>query len=314
MSFWASILVTVCAVVGGETVCSVETCSPHTITLYNRIEMPLVGMGLAGMRGDLTKQSVWMHVEHGFRFFDGAQAKEWYDDVSAGDALQSLIQDGQVQRNDVFLSSKVHPGFLSEVPAAVQEMLQSWHTDVMDLVLLHYPACFSGIRDCQNKPTGDWREAWRALEALVDAGTIRAIGVSNFDLAQLEALWSMARIQPHVVQMWIDPFHQARAEVAFCKAHGAAVFSYSSLGTQWESIVGRNVVWENAVLASIAKKHVSSIPAIVLSYFIQQQIGVVPRSTSLHHVADNAKLLTQVVPLDKHDIASIDDLDGFYDN
>ncbi|KAF0694369.1 Aste57867_14738 [Aphanomyces stellatus] len=286
-----------------------------TTTLHNGVVMPLVGMGLAGMHGDLTTRSVHLHVDAGFRFFDGAQAKEWYDEVAAGGALFDLMQKGIVDRSDVFLSSKVHPASLDDAGAAVREMLSSWHTPVLDLVLLHYPRCFDGIRDCKDKPAGDWRSAWRVLEALVDEGTIRAIGVSNFDLHELDALWAHARIPPHVVQMWIDPFHQARADVAFCKSRGAAVFSYSSLGTQWEGIVGRNLVWESHVLRFIAAKHNASVPAVVLSFFLRQAIGVVPRSTSPSHVADNAKLLDgrHVVPLDMDDVAAIETMDGVYD-
>ena len=294
--------------------------------LHNGVEMPLIGAGLAGMKGDETRKSMRLSVAAGFRHFDGAQSKEWYDDVSAGDELAKIMAESpegpdKLKREDFFLVSKVHPTFLGHDKAveAVAEMLQSWKTDYMDLVLLHYPECGSWIPDCKDATGGDWRGAWRALEEKVDNGTIRAIGVSNFNVRQMEELWDWARIKPHVVQMWMDPFHQARDEYEFAVTHDAFVVSYSSLGTQWYyGEIGRNLVFENPVLHEIAEKRDASVPVVVLSWLLAKRpepVGVIPRSTDERHIADNARLLDGSFwdLLEEDDVDKIDNLDGMFD-
>ncbi|KDO33546.1 hypothetical protein SPRG_19180 [Saprolegnia parasitica CBS 223.65] len=301
-----------CAV--GDLACATDG---RNVRLSNGVWMPWVGQGLAGMKGDATTSAVQLHVAAGFRAFDGAQAKEWYDDVAAGNALAAIVQSTpSLSRRDFFIASKVHPAFLGRVEAAVREMFVSWHlsweVDAIDLVYLHYPACGDWIPDCRGQPTGDWRLAWRELERLYENGKIRALGASNFDATQLQDLWAMATTPPHVVQMWVDPFHQANDERAFVTRRGGVVVGYSSLGTQWPT----NPVWSSPVLQAIAAKHAASVASVVLSYFLQCGVAMIPRSTSLEHVQMNARLLEPHYAaslLDAQDRDAIAALDGQYE-
>jgi diketogulonate reductase-like aldo/keto reductase len=308
-----------------DNTCSTSSSSSSLMfRLRNGILMPRVGQGLAAMKGELTRTSMRLHVQHGFRHFDGAQSKEWYDDVSSGDELHKIIQEsnGSLQRKDFFIVSKVHPTFLSKVNEAVQEMFQSWkldwnNNDYMDLIMLHYPECGNWIPDCKNKRGGNWKQAWKDLETLYQQGKTKAIGVSNFNIDQLEQLWEFAQEPPHVVQMWLDPYHQARDEVDFAMKHGAFVVSYSSLGPQWEfGEINRNLVFESRVLLEIAEKHDTSIPLVVLSWMLRHNIGIIPRSTNPTHIEENAKLLHvdwAIKLLDDEDDERIKALDGVYD-
>ncbi|OQS00029.1 hypothetical protein THRCLA_21770 [Thraustotheca clavata] len=260
-----------------------------------------------------------MHFNHGFRAFDGAQAKEWYDDVAAGNALNDILQNSiSIKREDVFIVSKVHPAYLNRVETAVREMFTSWHLnwakDAIDLVYLHYPECGDWIPDCHGQPRGDWKSAWKDLENLYHDGKIRALGVSNFNLNQLQELWSVASIPPHVVQIWIDPFHQAKPEGSLFLGNGGVVVSYSSLGTQWlRPPLYKNPVMSNPLLKTIAAKHQTSVALVVLVYFLRQHIAVIPRSTFIEHIKANSQLLNPNFVnsiLDASDIAAIDALDG----
>jgi diketogulonate reductase-like aldo/keto reductase len=97
--------------------------------------------------------------------------------VSDGDiGVQALLRSGKL-RDDIFITTKIHPQDLGYHPtmAAFKTSLKAFSTDYVDLVLLHYAACFGSL--CSTEPQGTWRESWRALEDLVREGQVLAIGV-----------------------------------------------------------------------------------------------------------------------------------------
>lgn len=288
-----------------------------TTQLSNGVIMPLTGVGLAAMKGELTRESVRGHIRAGFRLLDGAESTDWYDDASAGDEVGKIEK---LQREDLFIVTKVHPLHLSHDGAfeSVNRLMELWnHTAYLDLVLLHYPECGSWIPQCKKKTGGDWMAAWKALEEHYNAGRIRSLGVSNFNVEQLNELWGKADVRPHVIQTWMDPFHQARDIMEFAVEHGIRMTSYSSLGTQWlYNNVKRNLVFENHILKDIAQRRGVSITTVVLAWLLKKGIAVIPRSTTREHIEENAKLLEPGYfesIIDPDTAEEIDQLDGRYD-
>jgi hypothetical protein len=94
---------------------------------------------------------------------------------TCGRFVQALLRSG-VLRDDIFITTKIHPQDLGYQPtlAAFENSLKSFSTDFIDLVLLHYAACFGSL--CSSEPKGTWRDSWRALEDLVREGRVLAIG------------------------------------------------------------------------------------------------------------------------------------------
>ena len=80
----------------------------------------------------------------------------------------------------------------------VAQTLRDLHTKYVDLVLLHYPECWGTL--CEGKPEGTWQDSWAALEELAREGSVRAIGVSNFNVGELDQLLKLARVKPALVQ------------------------------------------------------------------------------------------------------------------
>ena len=168
--------------------------------------MPRVGFGTAGL-GERTGEAVRAALAAGYRLLDSAQAREWYREDLVGEALAATA----LPREDVFVTTKIHPRHLGyeQTAARVAHSLRELHTDRVDLLLLHYPSCWGDL--CGGvAPAGTWRESWRALEAAKAAGQASALGVSNFDAAQLLELLAWAKEPPDVVQAHSDPFSQAR--------------------------------------------------------------------------------------------------------
>eukprot|EP00512_Aurantiochytrium_limacinum_P006071 CAMPEP_0171515262 /NCGR_PEP_ID=MMETSP0959-20130129/3348_1 /TAXON_ID=87120 /ORGANISM="Aurantiochytrium limacinum, Strain ATCCMYA-1381" /LENGTH=326 /DNA_ID=CAMNT_0012053771 /DNA_START=37 /DNA_END=1014 /DNA_ORIENTATION=- len=269
----------------------------QTKELWNGVTIPRVGFGTAGMRGAETERVVRYALEAGFRHFDGAEATEWYDDAALGRALTKYLNETpSVSREDLFLTTKVHPKNLgrTRTHAAIENMLVRLQTSYLDLVLLHYPVCGSWIPACQGvDPEGDWLEAYSVLEEYYDKGTIRAIGLSNVGRYEIARCMSEARVTPHVVQNWMDPFHQDADVRAECEQHRIAYTSYSTLGTQWQyrEPYKRNLVFENEALLAIAKRTSRSVQETVLLWALQRDAIILPRSTSKNHIEANAKLL-----------------------
>ena len=255
----------------------------HQHALSNGVLFPAVHFGTAGLGAPTqVEAAVRSAFRFGFTAVDTAQAIEWYDEEAVARVVREVEQrdedaeeivstmGAQPPPPHVFVTTKLHPrdhGYES-CARRVTESFGLFGRPI-DLFLLHYPACYPGL--CEQ--TGTWRESWRALEEAYHSGTVRAIGVSNFALSELEELLRMtsnstladintdtstetdqgadtargggeggggsgiapSRVAPHVVQNYMDPFAQARPVRSFCKRHGIHFTSYSTLGGQWNA-------------------------------------------------------------------------------
>mmetsp|Transcript_11366 Transcript_11366/g.25245 ORF Transcript_11366/g.25245 Transcript_11366/m.25245 type:complete len:214 (-) Transcript_11366:29-670(-) len=203
-----------------------------------------------------------------------------------------------VPRESVFLQTKVPPeDFGAEVTKrVVLRSLQRLQTDYLDSVLLH-------------EMRGRWQEAWRALEDMYESGKARAIGASNVNEKTLSALLRM-RVKPHIVQNWMDPFHQDKKVREICKREGVQYQAYSTLGIWWQRFGGH---WSNPVLVqpklkAIAAAHGRDVAQVVLNWATRQDVAVIPASTKLARQRSNLNCLDFI--LSQQEIAEIAALDG----
>mmetsp|Transcript_1888 Transcript_1888/g.5511 ORF Transcript_1888/g.5511 Transcript_1888/m.5511 type:complete len:403 (-) Transcript_1888:530-1738(-) len=269
------------------------------------VRMPMVGFGTAGM-SDRTDQAVAWALDSGYRLLDSAQAQEWYRE----DLVSAALQRSGVARGNVFLTSKLHPRHHGTVSASRQlnQSLAAFKTEYLDLLLLHYPRCWGDL--CGKvRPQGTWQDSWRALEQAVDDGRLRAIGVSNFNVGELEELQRMARVPPAVVQNHIDLFAQNRDVQWWCRHTRTLCQAYSSQGSQWV-MRGHspNPVLHSPVVLNISA-HMGRTPSqVVLRWGLQSGHAVIPQSSNREHIASNFNLFDFVLPLDA--MQRLDSLDG----
>ena len=162
-------------------------------------------------------------------------------------------------------------------------------TRALDLVLLHSPYCwpYHCTLEQESQP---WQAAWLTLESLKTAGLVANIGVSNFDLAQLQQLQGLSNTRVAAVQNWCDPFHQDRWVRSLAARSGMVYMAYSSLGTQWLGKTGgSNPVLESPVLRGIGAEHGgASVSEVVLCWLLQEGVVAIPRSGSAAHIAANS--------------------------
>lgn len=274
------------------------------VTLRSGARMPRVGFGTAGL-GERTGEAVSAALSAGYRLVDSAQAREWYREDLVGEALAATA----LPRDAVFVTTKVHPRHLGFAATAerVGVSLRELRTSYVDLLLLHYPACWGDLCGGQ-APAGTWRDSWRALEAAKAAGSARALGVSNFDAQQLRELLDWAREPPDVVQAHSDPFSQNGELQRLCAQRGVVFQAYSSLGLQWWAQgYHRNPVLHAPVVEAAAAAHRVQPAQVVLRWALHRGQCVIPKTADPEHMRVNREL---GFALTQEELAAIDQLDG----
>ena len=198
-----------------------------------------------------------------------------------------------------------------------RELYGSEDARPIDVVILHSPYCWPGHCTPEEERV-PWQTGWRNLEQAMTDGHVLSIGVSNFDVKQLSELLRLSNTKVAVIQNWMDPFHQNRDVRRLAAEHGIVYMAYSSFGTQWEGkFGGSNPVFADDILIDIAKKHGTTVSAVVLSWLLQEGVVAIPRSASTEHIRQNAAPIEEGngslrVFLDDGDMEMIRSLDGIH--
>uniref|UniRef100_UPI0035902F7B aldo-keto reductase family 1 member B1-like n=1 Tax=Myxine glutinosa TaxID=7769 RepID=UPI0035902F7B len=149
----------------------------------------------------------------------------------------------------------------------------------------------------------DYIDTWKAMENLVDEGLVKSIGVSNYNITQLERLLSVARIKPLAIQIELHPYFTRDKLVQYCQDKGITVVAYSPFGAPdrefKNEVKDPCVLLQDPVVAAIAKKHGRTSAQVLLRYHIQRGIAVIPKSVTPARIVENAKVFD--FQLDKED-------------
>jgi diketogulonate reductase-like aldo/keto reductase len=178
---------------------------------------------------------------------------------------------------------------------------------------------------CDNPPsTLDLKDAWKAMEAVAGIDlTAKRIGLSNVHPSELLEIieWVQQRIKggetyprpriPDVLQAYADPIHTAADLRKICDDYGIEFVSYSTLGTQHRN-VPENPVLTSPIVNNLARKYQRSAAEVVLSWALQNNMSVIPRSSQKQHLEELARLLTDPTFLDEEDLMTMDTLSSDY--
>ena len=243
-------------------------------------EIPLVGLGVWQMtNGRECVDAVRSALELGYRHIDTAQA--YGNEESVGQALR----ESGVPREDVFITTKFFPSRKDPV-AEAERSLKRLGVDFVDLYIIHWP---------EGGPT--W--AWPGMEQARESGYARSIGVSNFDVDDLQQLLATATVPPVLDQVQFSPYEYRKALLDACGRNGIALESYSTLGT------GRHLAGDT--VAGIARGHERTPAQVLLRWCIERGIPVIPKSTHRERIAENGDVFDFV--LSAEDLADLDALD-----
>ena len=173
------------------------------VTLNNGLQMPRLGLGTMTLGGDVGIRCVADAIALGYRLIDTAMIYNTETAVGAG------IKQSGIKREELFITSKLWKADMGyeQAKKGFQTSLNKLGTDYLDLYLIHRPA-------------GDIQGSWKAMEELYHAGKIKAIGVSNFDSAQLDDLIANNEVKPAVHQIETHAFFQEGKALEYLKQHG----------------------------------------------------------------------------------------------
>jgi diketogulonate reductase-like aldo/keto reductase len=267
----------------------------EAITLNNGVEIPTVGLGVFQTPPDETRGAVRAALDCGYRHIDTAAA--YGNERQVGEAVAGSGLD----RSSVFLETKIwisDYGY-DKTLHGFEKSAGKLGVDQIDLLILHQalPSAFDRTL-----------EAYRALEALLADGRVRAIGVSNFMVEHLARLLDTASVVPAVNQIECHPFFAQRPVQEFDSAHGIVTQAWSPIGgITFYRDSGHTSTLDDPVIGSISAAHGKSAAQVMLRWGIQQGRSVIPKSTKPSRIAENIDVFD--FELTEDEMTAIDGLD-----
>jgi diketogulonate reductase-like aldo/keto reductase len=243
--------------------------STPSYKLNTGAEIPAIGFGTWQLKEGLeTANSVGSAIKTGYRLVD--TAKIYGNEQSVGMAVKA----GDVPRDQLFITTKLWPsdfGYESGLDA-FHISLGRLGLEYLDLYLLHWP----------NGP--ERSEAWRALEKIQQDGLSRSVGVSNYEVDELDELFENSDLIPAVNQIEFHPFIYRRQKptLELCEAKGIVVEAYSPL------TVGRRIM--DPTISAVAKQIGKSNAQVILRWCVQHNTVPIPRSTNPDHIQENIQI------------------------
>lgn len=235
------------------------------ITLNNGVTIPQVGLGTYLLEPDDAQSAVTYALDNGYTLIDTANV--YVNERAVGRGMRASSK----AREEIFLETKLWPSFF-ERPTAVDETLERLGTDYIDLMILHQPA-------------GDTVAGYRILEKAHQEGKIRAIGLSNFDVAQTQRILDECEVVPALNQVECHPYFPQTELKELLKEHNVALQAWYPLGGR-----GNDSIMTEPLVQGLAEKHGKSPAQVLLRWHIQQGHIVIPGSKTPSHIAQNIDL------------------------
>ncbi|NLF77151.1 MAG: aldo/keto reductase [Chloroflexi bacterium] len=264
------------------------------VILNNGVKMPLMGFGVFQITdAEECERSVYDALQTGYRLIDTAAA------YGNEEAVGKAIKRSGVAREDLFVTTKlwIQDAGYESAKRAFERSLQRLQLDYLDLYLIH-------------QPFGDVYGAWRVMEELYREGRIRAIGVSNFYPDRIMDLIVHNTVVPAVNQIETHPFNQQIETQQFLHENNVQIESWGPFAE------GRNNIFANEVLRSIANRYQKTVAQIILRWLTQRGIVAIPKSVHRERIVENFNVFD--IELSPDDMASIATLDtrrsSFFDH
>ncbi len=231
------------------------------VPLSEGVSIPLIGFGTWQLDGDDAYNGVRAALDIGYRHIDTATAYGNEDRVGAA------VRDSGLGRQDVFITTKCPPGNAGREAQTLDASLNALGVDFIDLWLIHWP------------PHGEGRpDMWKAFVEALEQGKTRAIGVSNYSIAQIDELVTATGRAPALNQIPWNPFVFNEREVAELRDRHVVLEGYSPLK---RSDLG------NLVLTEIAAAHGKTAAQVILRWHVEHGFVVIPRSRRRERIEEN---------------------------
>jgi 2,5-diketo-D-gluconate reductase A len=254
------------------------------VILNNSVEMPILGFGVFQVTDpEECERGVFEAISTGYRLIDTAAS--YGNEAEVGKA----IKRSGVAREELFITTKlwIQDAGYEKAKKAFEKSLKKLQLDYLDLYLIH-------------QPYGDVYGSWRAMEELYQAGRVRAIGVANFYPDRIMDLILHNTIVPAVNQIETHPFCQQIETHKFLKENNVQIQSWGPFAE------GKNNIFKNELLLSIAGKYRKSAAQVILRWLTQRGIIVIPKSVRKERIIENFNIFDfELSPEDMDAIAAL---------
>ncbi|XP_063879635.1 aldo-keto reductase family 1 member A1-like isoform X1 [Scylla paramamosain] len=291
-----------------------------SVRLNTGQDMPVIGIGTARARGDDVKAAVSAALECGYRHIDTSYL--YQNEAAIGEVLKEWFSSGRLKREDLFITSKLPMigNREKDVSRFLLKSLAMLGLTYVDLYLIHYPVGFIGKDDNDIKPKDEEGNTvldfetnlegiWRGMEAQVDAGRAKSIGISNFNSKQVERITKLGRIKPANQQVEVHAYHMQRDLRAVCEKHSITVCAFCPIGAPHMKIRTEKhpPLLEHPLVVKIASQRGKTTAQILLRHLIQHGLVVIPKSVRAERIKQNFQVFD--FELSPEEMAQLDTLD-----
>uniref|UniRef100_A0A7S3HWF1 NADP-dependent oxidoreductase domain-containing protein n=2 Tax=Choreotrichia TaxID=141411 RepID=A0A7S3HWF1_9SPIT len=278
-------------------------------TLNNGTKIPVIGLGTFLMTDNPKEMVKRAILEYGYRHIDTAMI--YGNEELIGEALEEVMAAG-VPREELYITTKLWHSDYQNVEEACRTSLRKLKLEYIDLYLVHW------VRPCINWESENWEITnpphhviWSKMEALVDAGLTKSIGVSNCVMPMLADMLAYARIKPVVNQVEVHPYFQQKQCNKFHRKWGIYLQAYASIGSgHWQTRPGEFMDLNpltDAVITEIAAAKGKSPAQVILAWHLQRETIPLVKTTKAERLGEN--MASCDVSLTPEEVAKIDSMD-----
>ena len=289
------------------------------LSFTNNDQMPILGLGTWKAEPGEVGAAVIEAIRAGYRHIDCAAI--YGNEAEIGAALQETFAAGIVKREELWITSKLwnNSHTMQQVTEALEHSLRDLQLEYLDLYLIHWPIAFRpGVvfaakpDDFMSLEEVPLAETWSGMEACVEQGLTRHIGVSNFNIENLEEISQSAKIRPEMNQVELHPYLQQPELLEYCRKKQIHLTAYSPLGSMDRPDVLKKAdepsLLENGTVKTIAAARKCSPAQVLICFAIERGTAVIPKSTNPARLAENLKAADLTLSAD--DMATLTQLES----
>lgn len=250
----------------------------ETYTLNNGVAIPKLGLGTWFIDDDKVADAVREAVKIGYRHIDTAQA--YGNERGVGEGVRTC----GIPREELFVVSKVaaeHKTY-EEAKAGIDGTLEKMGLDYLDMMIIHSPQPWVKVNQSDDRYVEGNRAAWRALEEAYKEGKLKAIGISNFQIGDIESLMETAEIKPMVNQILLYISNTPIELVDYCQKNDILVEAYSP--------IAHGEILNQPEIKAMADKYGVTVPQLCIRYTIQLGTISLPKTANPEHMKSNTEV------------------------
>ncbi|MEK6477477.1 aldo/keto reductase [Catalinimonas sp. 4WD22] len=268
------------------------------LTFKNGDKMPAIGLGTWKSDPGDVYDAVLAAIKSGYRHIDCAAI--YGNEPEVGEALKKAFSDGMVKREELWVTSKLwnNSHRQEQVIPALEKTLKDLQLEYLNLYLVHWPIALKEDVTFPGSPDDflsldevPITKTWKGMEEAKKKGLAKHIGVSNFSEKKIKELLQQSESKPEMNQVEMHPYLQQKELVAYCKQEGIHLTAYSPLGSGDRPARSKKesdpVLMEDKTIHSIAEKHNCSSAQILISWAVNRDTAVIPKSVNPKRIQQN---------------------------